>query len=100
MVIYSFTDYRILNDFGTKIQIQCHQPIQRLNINIDGQKCSNWAKLDRMAVRQKQEQINEKLFDTIQNKASLHMQGNDLQNSSFKITIKIAHKTELEYIGV
>ena len=37
---------KIPNDYGTRIQIKCHQKIERISQTLDGGKCVNWEFVD------------------------------------------------------
>ena len=39
------------NDYGTRIRIKCHQPMQRKAETLEGEKCTNWDHVDSFGVR-------------------------------------------------
>ena len=39
-------DGHMPNDYGTRIQIKCHQKIERISQTLDGGKCVNWELVD------------------------------------------------------
>ena len=39
------------NDYGSKIQIKCHDPISRIDETLDGQKCANWETVDSFGIQ-------------------------------------------------
>ena len=38
------------NDYGTRIQIKCHQKIERISRTRDGVKCVNWELMDSFGI--------------------------------------------------
>ena len=38
-------------DYGTKIQIKCHKPIDRIDQTLDDQKCVNWEFMDSFGIK-------------------------------------------------
>ena len=38
------------NDYGTRIQIKCHQKIERKSQTFDGEKCVNWEFMDSFGI--------------------------------------------------
>ena len=53
-------DHRIWtpNDYGTRIQIKCHQKIDRISQTLDAEECMNWELMDSFGVRTTRIAIN------------------------------------------
>ena len=47
-VIFNAVSYA--NDYGTRIQIKCHQKIGRISRTLDGVKCVNWELMDSFGI--------------------------------------------------
>ena len=48
-VIFNAVSYA--NDYGTRIQIKCHQKIERISRTLDGVKCVNWEFMDSFGIQ-------------------------------------------------
>ena len=46
-----YSESYTLNDYGTKLRIQCHKRIQRKEKSIDGESCVNWEQIDSFGVK-------------------------------------------------
>ena len=39
------------NDYGTRIQMKCHQKIERISQTFDAEKCVNWEFMDSFGIK-------------------------------------------------
>ena len=46
-----FSSWQSGSDYGSKIQIKCSQPLHRINMTLDGEKCVNWRTVDSFGVQ-------------------------------------------------
>ena len=95
-------DHRIWtpNDYGTKIQIKCHQKIDRISQTLDAEECVNWEFMDSFGVRIERRTISEdsyqesvsKFYDSVNWRGigrRLTMKSKDLLNiRSVKIDVR------------
>ena len=80
------------NDYGTRIEIKCHQKIDRISQTVDAEQCVNWEFMDSFGVRIKRRTISEdtyeewfrKFYDSVNWRhigLRLTMKSKDLMNS-------------------
>ena len=56
---------RFSNDYGTRIQIKCHQKIDRISQTLDAEKCVNWEFMDSFGVRFQRRIISEDPYERV-----------------------------------
>ena len=46
-----YSSWRTYDDFGTRIRLKCHRPMNRQEKTLDGELCTNWELIDSFGVR-------------------------------------------------
>ena len=54
-----------VNDYGTRIQIKCHQKIERISQTLDGEKCVNWEFMDSFGIRSVNSSVVDKFYQSV-----------------------------------
>ena len=54
-----------VNDYGTRIQIKCHQKIERISQTLVGERCVNWEFMDSFGIRSVNSSVVHKFYKSV-----------------------------------